>query len=65
MILEFISVTRSTYGARKYLEIDTDKKTYSTTPRAMIPSGYKMQSRDISALIEQLKKEGYKAKLYL
>lgn len=60
MILEFKTTNKNTYGHRKYIAIDTDKKAYSIECPSMVISGIEIRSKDYKELIEKLNLEGFK-----
>lgn len=59
MLIEFKTSNKNTYGNRKYLAINTDKKTYSRYCPFITMDGIEIKTKDYKELIEKIKKEGY------
>lgn len=58
MIMKF-KTPRGSYGNRKYLEINTDTKTYTRLDPHIITEGIEIKSKDYSEIIEQLKTNNF------
>ena len=59
MVLNFHTKT-DVNGNTYFLQIDTEKKCFSRVCSRMVTYGVKVTKRDISNLIEDAKKAGYK-----
>lgn len=59
MLLEFMTAHNS-YGARRYLAIDTDNKTYTTVPNSFIIDGIQIKSNDYKKLVHDLQFSDFK-----
>lgn len=59
MIIEFKTSNKNTYGRRKYLAIDAENKTYTTTCNSMIIDGIEIKTSDYKQLINKCKNAGY------
>lgn len=60
MLIEFKTSKNNTYGRRKYLAIDTDKKTFTKEPNKMVIDGIEIKTGDYKQLIIDLEKDGFK-----
>lgn len=59
MIIEFKTSNKNTYGHRKYLAIDTNNNTYTTTCNSMIIDGIEIKAADYKQLIKNCIDNGY------
>lgn len=58
MVLEFIT-KRNTYGSRRWLRIDTEKRTFCRVCPRMIPEGVEVTRSDYEALVEECIEEQF------
>lgn len=59
MIFEFKTARNKMNGARKWLQIDTEKRTYTRFCPRMIVEGIEIKNADYKELLKQLKENGF------
>ncbi len=64
MIFEF-KTKRNTYGRRKYLGIDTDKKVFSRNSTRIIVEGIEIKANDYKAMLKDLADNGFDEVMFL
>ncbi len=60
MLLELKTKANKMNGARKYLAIDTEKRTYTRKCPYMVTPGAEIKSSDYKELLEKLEENGFK-----
>ena len=59
MLLEF-KTARAAYGQRKYLQIDTNNRTFTTFCRSMVVPGVEVKTNDYKQILSTVKSAGFK-----